>query len=165
MKKIKFFYSRKAFSLIELLVVVILIALLAGLAMPNLIKGRTYLELKQTAKDIAYMMQYAQQRSVLDNREYQIQFDSSAKQYWLMVEVPIDDAVVQEKEFKRFTGRIGKISAIPLSVALKTEKKIVCFYPNGLMDKIQIDLTDQKNKIVVSTKEQRGSVYVYEVEE
>jgi len=133
--------------------------------MPNLIKGRTYLELKQTAKDIAYMMQYAQQRSVLDNREYQIQFDSSAKQYWLMVEVPIDDAVVQEKEFKRFTGRIGKISAIPLSVALKTEKKIVCFYPNGLMDKIQIDLTDQKNKIVVSTKEQRGSVYVYEVEE
>ena len=165
MKNINFFYSRKAFSLIELLVVVILIALLAGLAMPNLIKGRTYLELKQTAKDIAYLMQYAQQRSVLDNREYQIQFDSSAKQYWLMVEVPSDDAVVQEKEFKRFTGRMGKTSAIPLSVAFKVEEKIVCFYPSGLMDKVQIDLTDQKNKIVVSTKEQRGSVYVYEVEE
>ena len=133
--------------------------------MPNLIKGRTYLELKQTAKDIAYMMQYAQQRSVLDNREYQIQFDSSEKQYWLMVEVSSDDVVVQEKQFKRFTGRMGKTSAIPLSVAFKAEEKIVCFYPSGLMDKIQIDLTDQKNKIVVSTKEQRGSVYVYEVEE
>jgi len=164
-KNINFFYSKKAFSLIEILIVVILISLIAALAIPNLVKGRTYIELKQTAKNMAHVMQYAQQRSVIDSKEYQMQIDSSANRYWLMVEDSSDDMMVVEKKFEKFAGKMGKVSAIPKSIKIEAEESIVYFYPNGLMEKVQIDFTDGKNKIVVSTKEQRGTVYVYEAEE
>ncbi|MDD3374464.1 MAG: prepilin-type N-terminal cleavage/methylation domain-containing protein [Candidatus Omnitrophica bacterium] len=159
------FYFKKAFTLIELLMVLVLVALIAGLALPNLLKGRTYIELKQTAKDMARVMQYAQQRSVIDNREYQMQIDSSENRYWLMAEVLSDDVIMIEKEFEKIPGRMGKVLTIPEKIEVQAEKETIHFYPNGLVEKVQINLTDQKNKIVVSTKEQRGSVYVYEAEE
>lgn len=145
--------------------VLVLVALIAGLALPNLLKGRTYIELKQTAKDMARVMQYAQQRSVIDNREYQMQIDSSENRYWLMAEVLSDDVIMIEKEFEKIPGRMGKVLTIPEKIEVQAEKETIHFYPNGLVEKVQINLTDQKNKIVVSTKEQRGSVYVYEAEE
>ncbi|MDP8265245.1 MAG: hypothetical protein P9M12_07215 [Candidatus Aceula lacicola] len=109
-------------------------------------------------------MQYAQQRSVIDNKEYQIRLDSSMNKYWLLVEAPIDETIGNEKRFERFTGRLGKVFVVPKRIGFKVDQKTICFYPDGLMDKAQIDLTDQKNEIVVSTKEQRGNVYVYEIE-
>lgn len=165
MNNIKFLYFKKAFSLIELLVVVIILSLVVGLAIPNLSKGRMRLELKQTAKDIAYVMQYAQQRSVIDGKIYQLKFNEEGDRYWLMIEDLFSAENLSEKKFKRFTGRLSKVSSISNNIFVESPSDIIQFYPNGLSDRVEIQISDGENRIFVSTKKQRGSVYVFEVED
>ncbi len=164
MNNIKILHFKKAFSLIELLIVVIILSLVIGLAIPNLSKGRTAVELKQTAKDIAYVMQYAQQRSVIDGKIYQLKFNEEGSRYWLMIEDLSSGENLFEKKFKRFTGRLSKISNISNNISVILPADVVQFYPNGLSDRVEIKVSDGKNTIVVSTEKQRGSVYVFEME-
>ena len=62
--------SAQGFSLIELLIVIVLIAILAAIAVPNFSKYRYNANLKEAAQVISADMKFYKQKAMAENRRY-----------------------------------------------------------------------------------------------
>ena len=75
--------SRPAFTLIELTLVTIIILALVGLSVPLFRKTFSGLAAKDATFNISKLINYAQERSVIDRKNYKIMFNFTANQYQL----------------------------------------------------------------------------------
>ena len=66
--------NNKAFTLIEMLLVLIILSVIVGLTVPNFGKSVNTFELKKTANDIVYLVRWAQSRAINENVNYQLAF-------------------------------------------------------------------------------------------
>jgi prepilin-type N-terminal cleavage/methylation domain-containing protein len=76
--------GNQGFSLLELMIVLAIIAILSGLTIPNMIAYRPRAQLKSAIRDIFSNMQLARVKSLRDNRDWAIQFDTVANSYTLI---------------------------------------------------------------------------------
>ena len=139
------------FTLIELTLVTVIILALAGLSIP--LFKRTFLDLsaKDAAFNISKLVAYAQEKAVIDRKNYKITFDFNARNYQLFESSQTDDAIIYKRTQKRF----GKIFNLPqglyfydpnTGVTGKTAeeyKKQIVFYPDGHSDELSIDIIDK----------------------
>lgn len=145
----------QALSLVELLLVILLISVLAGLSLPRFRQVYAQVRLQQTANELSQLMRYAQGRAIARQKELQIQFDSDKKSYQLMRRIP--------EGVKPVEGRRHRIYFIPEEIFLEIEKEKLSFFPNGTMDRVKIFLSDQSGRtFTITTKEMRGHVHVYD---
>lgn len=170
----------RGFTLVEILLVVVIMAVIAVLAVPDF--SRTYkgIELRKTADDLAYRARYAQSYAITKNTPARLEFDPSFTQYWLTRRSG-DDAA--QDTFIRLTGRLGGITNIPRDIQVSFEEgnSSLDFYPDGTMDRRRIhfcrglpvphsgtypagqaepSMRDRQECVLVSTQEQRGFVHV-----
>ena len=75
--------DQKGFSLIELMVVVGIVALLAGISTPMISSWMTKVRLKNTARDISTMLYNARANAISKSLEYRVRFDEANKTYSL----------------------------------------------------------------------------------
>ena len=155
--------KESSFTLLEIILVVLIVAVIAGLTVPNFSKTYADIELKKGAEDLAYLMRYAQSRGVMKNIKTRLEFNPEFSEYWI-TEAVKDDEGEQEKEFKRIPGRLGRRFNVPLGIKIELEDEFIYFYPDGSMDKEYIHVCNEKRCLVVSTKEKRGDVLVLEEE-
>jgi hypothetical protein len=155
--------KEKSFTLLEIILVILVIGVIAGLTVPNFSKTYADIELKKGAEDLAYLMRYATGRAVIKNIKTRLEFNSEFSQYWLAEEIK-DSVEAGEGEFKKISGRLGKKFNIPSGIKIELEDEFVSFYPDGSMDKKYIYVCNEKRCLIVSTKEKRGDVLVLEEE-
>jgi len=74
--------AARGFTLIEMIAVALLMALVAGLAFPNL-GFRSQQSVLDEANSVAALIEYARQRAVMTGFPQQIVFDLEAQAYWL----------------------------------------------------------------------------------
>jgi prepilin-type N-terminal cleavage/methylation domain-containing protein len=77
--------AERAFTLIELLAVLLIMALVAGLTLPNLSLGAERVVLGE-AQDLASIFAFARQRAVATAVPHRIVFDLDEAAYWVEVE-------------------------------------------------------------------------------
>ena len=131
----------KAFSLIELLLVAVILSVLVGLAVPNFSKTYATFQLKETAANVAYLLRYAQGRSVVKNKKHQFQFSPDYLQYWLEEEQSIgENPAESEVFFSLIPGRLGRISSIPKEIIVASDRLTIICYSDGKVDKAKIEL-------------------------
>ena len=160
-------HRKTAFTLIELLLVIVLMAIFAGVALPNLPKQISAIQIEQTAKNMSYLMCYVQSLAVVHQREYRFCFSSDHLKYWIE-EGPAETSGVpqassdKDDRFQKIKGEKGKIFSVPSGIAADIENDVIGFYPDGSIDRIRIVLQnkDQK-KIIISSQERRGQVDVF----
>lgn len=162
----------RGFTIIELLLVVVIVAVIAALAAPNF--GSTYarIQLRKAADDLAYRMRYAQSYAITRNTLTRLEFDPSFTRYWLTSKSGEEAA---QDTFERLTGRLGESVGIPgdIQVSFAQDDPSLYFYPDGTMDKRRVSLCrglpagrvgpaqrDRQECVFVSTQKQRGQVYV-----
>lgn len=156
----------RGFTIIELLLVVVMIAVMAALAAPNF--GSTYarVQLRKAADDLAYHMRYAQSYAITKNTRVRLEFDPSSTRYWLTRRS--GDAAAQDT-FIGLTGRMGEVIRVPrgVQVSFKDGDPLLYFYPDGTMDKRRINFCrvhpagrQGGQCVLVSTQKQRGQVHV-----
>ena len=152
-----------AFTLIEIILVVIVLSIIAGFAVPNFSKTYAYIQLQRSAQDLAYLMRYAQSRAVTKNTTVRLQFDEDFSAYWLAEKIK-DEEEAEEEEFKRISSRLGKTVKIPSGLKIEMEEEVdsLNFYPDGSIDKKAINVCNEKSCFVVSTEEKRGDVQVFQ---
>ena len=149
---------------IELILVVLVLSILAGLTVPHF--GRTHkkFEFTNETQGLAQLMRYAQSRAVTKGKEMRLEFSPDFSSYRLTEEVWEDLLEEEERSFEAVPGRWGRVFKLPGSIKIKSEETDVRFYADGSMDKRYIAVCRDGQCLTVSTKEQRGHVQILEGE-
>jgi len=130
--------KNKGYSLIELTVVLVLIALSIALVAPYLSRFSKTVELKAAVKKISAILRYYRSEAVNQGKVYRVFFDSGLKE----VRVQAMDSMEEKKEEKKNGEKTApKIYPLPDGVQMKEVKvdspqypsdiPAIEFYPNG----------------------------------
>ncbi len=148
------------FTMIELLLVLIILSVVAGLAIPNFSTTYSKVKLKKTADNIAFVMRYAQSRSIQKKIMHQLRFDATSLKYW--IEQGGKESDEGGLDFRRVPTRYGKMYSVPDTIKAEFEHEEILFYPDGRIQKTEVTIEQKGQVIKLSTKEQRGFVHIYE---
>lgn len=156
--------SCRAFTLIELLIVTIILVVIVGISVPNFSPAYKKFQLQKTTDDLAYLMRYAQSRAIVRGVPVRIVFDPQGLSFWLEQAVEQESqgfADEEEVEYLRVEDRFGKAVEIPDGFELRRQQDTVTFYPDGRIEKLEIAVCIEERCFLVLTKGQRGHVRVY----
>ena len=104
-------FCRQGFSMIELMIVIAIIGIIAGIGIPNLIKYRPRAQLKKAARDLYSNMQLARVKAMRDSSQWAVQFDTDAGAYSLLSDEgadedwnTIDDEIFKSVDLAGYAG-------------------------------------------------------------
>ena len=140
----------RGFVLLELLVVVTILAIMFGTMTPLFRKSYTTLSIRNAYKDIAATVRHAQERAIMQEREFRVNFDEREGMYWLSYR---DDPMEVPAKFVTLDTDEGGPTALPDGVAFRhivakrdreTRAHYITFYPNGTADRATVRLRDMR---------------------
>lgn len=121
------------FTLLEILLVVVIIAIVVSIATPQFRKTLTTIHLANTAQDIAQFMRFLRAEAITEKTTYQLKFDLSARKYYA----------------QKITGERGssydKSRFIPENINIAATISTINFCPDGSIDKATIFLFKGKS--------------------
>lgn len=116
--------SLTGFTLIEILLVVVIIAIVITVTTPQFRKTLTTIQLANTTQDIAQFMRYLRVKACTEKKMYQLKFDLAGARY-----------------FSQNESR-----AIPSGVNIALTLNPISFYPDGSIDKASVFLFKGKEE-------------------
>jgi len=148
--------NNKAFTLIELLIIVVIAGILIGVSAPRFRPAFDSFELKNSLKDIFNLSRYLQGASISQGKIYCLNIDKANAEFWVSVK--------EDSAFKEISGRLGKRYRVPSGIIISTEpeeKNGVYFYPDGNVNKITITFENQhKDKACIVIKGGLGNIEI-----
>jgi prepilin-type N-terminal cleavage/methylation domain-containing protein len=145
-------------TFIELLVVISIIGITAGLSLPRLRNAFANFALESFVKDLYYLSCYLQTSAIASGNIYYLNIDSQQGSF--------QAASQQEDGPRAISGRFGRLYQAPEAVLVLVdppEKKAVRFYPDGSTEKITVSFQNQqKRKISLVIKGAAGEIKVQE---
>lgn len=126
--------GQAGFTLLELLVVTLIVAVMVGVAVPRFGESFRQLRLQVFASDVAALLTYASRRAVTTGETLGVQFDVKGRRYWLAQA----QGASPEEKFERVAGKFGRIASVPEGISLRPSTGRVTFYPDGRADRFEM---------------------------
>lgn len=120
---------RKGFTLIELALVAALMAVIIGLSAPLFKEAISNLSANNAALTISKLINYAQERAIIERRYYRIRFYPGGR-YRLSASDESDDVTV----YKNIPGKFGRIFSLPRELSIACSAEEMTLYPDGTCD-------------------------------
>lgn len=134
----------KGFTLLELLFVVIIMGILAGVSLPQFKKNFAASQLNSFSRDLQGLMNYVHERAVVEGKIFFMNLDNGKREYWVTA--------------KGYTLRL-KSYRLPEGISVQPDQDEILFYPDGNIDKVDIKVTNsQSQAITLTTKGIFGGV-------
>ena len=173
--KVKVKTKRCGFTLAEVLVVVIIISLLAGLGGGIYVGTHKRMLVEKAARDFVLTAQYARIMAIEKQRQYKIQLDAANNGFFLATtqldeEGGQTEQVIVKNSFCRpveFEGEVmfEDIQITPIGLQTTTEddeeEQAIVFSPNGTAQSTVIQIGDGKTHYTVSIFAATGKAKVY----
>ncbi|MFA7691676.1 MAG: prepilin-type N-terminal cleavage/methylation domain-containing protein [Candidatus Hydrogenedentes bacterium] len=152
--------GRSAFTLLELLVVVVIIGAISMTIVPVYVGSMNGIEMRNARNDLLSAIIYAQEMAVRESREYRVVVNMKENLYYLEYLAGLEK---EEKVFERATPPLNEKRHLPQFLTISkvkgrqnkgTREHYIRCLPNGASDQASIELTDERS---------RNSHYVVEV--
>ncbi len=128
------------FTLLELLVIVLIVAVLLGLAMPGTGDGR-YRRLEDAADKMSMVINLARQESVLSSRVWMLEIDPAASVYRFLQQRGGElEQVVRRPFAETPIAADGAVSRLEINGQPVAETGRVRFFPTGEQDALRLTL-------------------------
>jgi prepilin-type N-terminal cleavage/methylation domain-containing protein len=156
-----------AFTLIEILLVLVVVGIILALALPNFSKGYSRFQLNKTADDLLSISRWAQAMAIGQERIYALSFSNDRSSYGLVREVAANEETMPDQNnFEPVNGALGRMHAVPDAIHLVVTQPYdskgtgnidrIEFYPDGTIDSATIELISPKERTTLSSTEVRG---------
>ena len=149
-----------AFTLLEILLVVVILGILVTMILPQFGKQYHNLQIQYAAEELVNHMRYAQTWAISHNENLIMETNDEMAQYQ-MKQTSLKDQQSLESKFSKdsqLSRRYSKLVTLPASIKMETPNEKVKFYPDGTIDKTYVDLCLEKKCYTISTREQRGAI-------
>jgi type II secretory pathway pseudopilin PulG len=146
------------FTLVELLLVFIILAVVLGLSLPNFARSHARYELRQSADSIVYAMRYCRSRAVAYNAEMAVVFGEGG----FRLEQALQGADGEFSRREPLSGRMARFVPFPPGVSLQGAPPKFVARPDGYMDRVTFFLLKDEYKMAVSTEDEPGHVVFWE---
>lgn len=147
--------KRDGFTLIELIIVLFLMGIIAGLAGLYIGKDTGSLELKKFTKEVSAVMRYARNRAVSEKKIYCFVIDKDEHKFWLYSE---------DTDYTNVTPVMDKEIPEELHMALQgsgREALYIEFFPGGNTTGGVIEITNMKGSgFLISVNRITGKLIV-----
>jgi len=171
----KFKAKRCGFTLAEVLVVVVIISLLAGLGGGIYMGSYKRMLVEKAARDFVLTAQYARIMAIEKQRQYKIQLDVANNRFFLATtqldeETEQTEQMIVKDSFCRpveFEGEVTfeDIQITPIGLETTTEddeeEQAIVFSPNGTAQSAVIQIGDGKTHYAVSIFAATGKAKIY----
>jgi prepilin-type N-terminal cleavage/methylation domain-containing protein len=138
--------SRKAFTLIELILVTILIGVFVGLVIPRVGILFFKYEFHDTIKNIETMIRFAQESSLLEKTTYRVTMDRATKEFALEREIYDEDE--GKNIFCALEGSRGKSRLLPDDARLSSYSDSIYFFPDGTTTRDRVSVRFDDDEVV-----------------
>jgi type II secretion system protein H len=151
--------SRRAFTLIEMVVVVVLIAVMAAMIIPEMKGSFDDALLRSTSRDLINVFDLASSRAVSLNQSCRVELDTQSGRYFVEREIRggAQDDYVPLKDVSGAEGRLDSRIAVEMSppdeaspdnppdnsATEPVPPSAISFYPDGTADAMEIRLRDR----------------------
>ena len=144
----------RAFTLLELILVVLILAALVGLSTPMFRNTFGSVQLSSAYSDLTNVLNYARQSAIFDRAEYRAILKSDESKFWVEHKVLEESGPV----FKRPQGKMARIYSLPSGINIDSDKDYLVFYPDGKADAATITIGNGSKAYTLTTEGTRGYV-------
>jgi prepilin-type N-terminal cleavage/methylation domain-containing protein len=134
-------------TLLELIVVVTILGIMLSVMTPLFRDSFTSLEAQNAYKNVAALFRHAQERAIMEEREFRLNLERLEGAYWLTYR---DNPMKFPAEFVDLNTDAGRVRWLPETVRIslvdnakydrKTRARYITFYPNGSADRVTVQL-------------------------
>lgn len=135
-------FGLSGFTLIELALVALLVVILIGLSTPLFRGAFSNLALRDSAYNISSLINYGQEKAILERKNFKISFNFEAGKYWLL---EWNDSL-EPANYTRVTGRFGRTFTLPQGLSFRSSKSELVLYPDGHSEEMNIDIFNTKGE-------------------
>ncbi len=126
----------KGYTFIELICVVVIIGVLAGVSMPLIRNVFLGAQLESSAQELSAFMDYLRQRSLTESAVIRLHISPDSAEYWAAV-----NGAPQRLKTRR----------LPSGITVESDLEDIYFYPDGRIDKADIRFTVSSGGIILLT--------------
>ena len=153
-------HNFRAFTLLELVLVLLVMAIIAGMVAPRLMAFAHGRELSNAAQEIVSLTRYARAQAVADSKVYTLNLNGETGVYWVATEegpegakvsTPVPHDVALEHVLPEgVTMTFTPVAAQNGSVQVNKAAQVLHFYPDGRMEAGEIELSQDSVRYVLS---------------
>ncbi len=140
-------FAAAAFTLIELILVMVILAFVVAMVAPSLRGFGTGRRIHDTAALIVSLADYARTQAVNEGRAYRLNVEPRTGEFWLTVDADAGFQPPPNDFGRRFTASDGV--TLRCDVKTRTDGQFLVFLPTGRTDPARIELNDTLGKRVV----------------